>query len=819
MPHDMKRGDGPVKSKAGGMSPHSRLARVPGAPAPGPNLMKNGTNAVLKGLRRDGTSRSQETDSMKFHSRALAGTALGLFMAASSASAAGLRPDAGHDVAEMPTVVAQADSDNAEQKLKKKERRADRQAEKNAGEQGGGGEQRVQEEQPRSQRQNKAERQQLRATGGQAEQRAQQAPANDEAPAIRPKKRHSDEAAGTAVQGGSDNEQPAMPKRKHRDRNEATQPTANQQAPENAQAKDAGQVEPDQGKKHRRNDKNAKRGEDNGQATTDKAIQPKAEQVQPEPKVERKVRQQPQNAGEDNANEAKPGMKNAGQAEQERKHGKNAGNRGTESGNAEINETGQNNRNGKNAKGMENGQPGESNAGTGQAAAPRPGVKPTQPDENAGNAGKMQNEETVRKDGGRNGENGRNVEGVETQGANGQAAQGGQSAEGGGNVVLPKSLNGKRAGEGQKRERRNAGEQNGNADNAALPDSARGRHGQRQEAGRGGKAEPLPDSDAAAQADFRRPERIESITAIEGKRVDQPERVYREHPRDVKVVKEVDDRTIVEVNNQIFVRGSDRPRITRNARDVYYEDLPNQRTREVVERRDGSRIVTIRNEYGDVIRRSRILPDNREIVLVYVDDRDLDRDRDRGWGDAGADLPPLVVDVPRDDYILEADDVRDPDRYYTFLEQPPVEPVQRLYSLGEVKRSARIRDIMPRIDLDTITFDFGSAEVGQDQADKLQSVADAIKKILDNNPAETFLIEGHTDAVGSDQANLVLSDERADSVASLLTSMFDIPSENLTTQGYGEEYLKVDTEEANRQNRRVTIRRITPLVAPVASAQ
>jgi outer membrane protein OmpA-like peptidoglycan-associated protein len=126
---------------------------------------------------------------------------------------------------------------------------------------------------------------------------------------------------------------------------------------------------------------------------------------------------------------------------------------------------------------------------------------------------------------------------------------------------------------------------------------------------------------------------------------------------------------------------------------------------------------------------------------------------------------------------------------------------------------------MPRIDLDTITFDFGSAEVGQDQADKLQSVADAIKKILDNNPAETFLIEGHTDAVGSDQANLVLSDERADSVASLLTSMFDIPSENLTTQGYGEEYLKVDTEEANRQNRRVTIRRITPLVAPVASAQ
>ncbi|TIU17169.1 MAG: OmpA family protein, partial [Mesorhizobium sp.] len=46
---------------------------------------------------------------------------------------------------------------------------------------------------------------------------------------------------------------------------------------------------------------------------------------------------------------------------------------------------------------------------------------------------------------------------------------------------------------------------------------------------------------------------------------------------------------------------------------------------------------------------------------------------------------------------------------------------------------------------------------------------------------------------------------------------FGIPPENLTTQGYGEEYLKVDTSAPNRENRRVAIRRITSLVAPVAS--
>ena len=34
----------------------------------------------------------------------------------------------------------------------------------------------------------------------------------------------------------------------------------------------------------------------------------------------------------------------------------------------------------------------------------------------------------------------------------------------------------------------------------------------------------------------------------------------------------------------------------------------------------GARIITIRNRWGDVIRRVKILPDDREIVLFYVED-------------------------------------------------------------------------------------------------------------------------------------------------------------------------------------------------------
>ena len=57
----------------------------------------------------------------------------------------------------------------------------------------------------------------------------------------------------------------------------------------------------------------------------------------------------------------------------------------------------------------------------------------------------------------------------------------------------------------------------------------------------------------------------------------------------------------------------------------------------------------------------------------------------------------------------------------------------------------------------------------------------------------------------------------AESVAVALTERFQVPAENLTTQGYGEQYLKVQTQAAEVQNRRVTVRRITPLITVLAA--
>ena len=88
-----------------------------------------------------------------------------------------------------------------------------------------------------------------------------------------------------------------------------------------------------------------------------------------------------------------------------------------------------------------------------------------------------------------------------------------------------------------------------------------------------------------------------------------------------------------------------------------------------------------------------------------------------------------------------------------------------------------------------------------------------MKRIIDRNPDEIFMIEGHTDAVGSDIDNLSLSDRRAETVAIILSDTFRVPPENLVTQGYGEEFLKVNTQAPSRENRRVAVRRITPLLS------
>ena len=118
----------------------------------------------------------------------------------------------------------------------------------------------------------------------------------------------------------------------------------------------------------------------------------------------------------------------------------------------------------------------------------------------------------------------------------------------------------------------------------------------------------------------------------------------------------------------------------------------------------------------------------------------------------------------------------------------------------------------PSIDIQAINFAFGSAQIPVQEHWKVERIADALLDILQHSPDELFLIEGHTDAVGSSGSNLRLSRRRARSLQKLLMYHYGVPSYALETVGYGEEELLVPTLYAEWRNRRVTLRRITDIV-------
>jgi OmpA-OmpF porin, OOP family len=243
------------------------------------------------------------------------------------------------------------------------------------------------------------------------------------------------------------------------------------------------------------------------------------------------------------------------------------------------------------------------------------------------------------------------------------------------------------------------------------------------------------------------------------------------------------------------------------AQDVRVERRGNTNVTIVV-RPGGERVVTTLDDDGYLLRRSRILSDGREIIII---DNAPRRNPRAGFAGFFVDVPAPVIRIPREQYIVETE-AASPTVIYETLLAPPLVAIERPYSLDEIRYSAPLRDRMRRIDLTTVTFETGSWEIAPDQIDRLAIIADGINRAIASNPREVFLIEGHTDAVGSDVDNLSLSDRRAESVAVVLTQQFRVPPENLSSQGYGKQYLKIPTDGPERANRRVTLRRITPLL-------
>ena len=106
------------------------------------------------------------------------------------------------------------------------------------------------------------------------------------------------------------------------------------------------------------------------------------------------------------------------------------------------------------------------------------------------------------------------------------------------------------------------------------------------------------------------------------------------------------------------------------------------------------------------------------------------------------------------------------------------------------------------VTLGDVLFAFGRADI-------LPSAQESMRKLaswLQEHPERSVLIEGFTDSIGSQTANLTLSQRRAEAVASALAGQ-GIAASRIRAQGYGETHPVADngTDSNRAMNRRVEV--------------
>jgi outer membrane protein OmpA-like peptidoglycan-associated protein len=126
----------------------------------------------------------------------------------------------------------------------------------------------------------------------------------------------------------------------------------------------------------------------------------------------------------------------------------------------------------------------------------------------------------------------------------------------------------------------------------------------------------------------------------------------------------------------------------------------------------------------------------------------------------------------------------------------------RSLSMGEREEIAEIASNKPKIDLD-IQFDYNSADIRASSLPDVQSLGQAL-----SNPSlkgSTFIVAGHTDAIGGEAFNQGLSERRADTIKKYLADKFGIAGSDLVTVGYGKDKPKDPNAPMDPINRRVQV--------------
>jgi OmpA-OmpF porin, OOP family len=118
----------------------------------------------------------------------------------------------------------------------------------------------------------------------------------------------------------------------------------------------------------------------------------------------------------------------------------------------------------------------------------------------------------------------------------------------------------------------------------------------------------------------------------------------------------------------------------------------------------------------------------------------------------------------------------------------------KLNSVDEAKRRKAFQNLL---------FETGKAIIKNSSYVSLNGLAE----VLNNNPSANLVLEGHTDNVGDDAANMTLSDNRATAVKDYLVSQ-GINGDRITAEGFGETRPVADnaTAAGKQKNRRVEMK-------------
>lgn len=127
--------------------------------------------------------------------------------------------------------------------------------------------------------------------------------------------------------------------------------------------------------------------------------------------------------------------------------------------------------------------------------------------------------------------------------------------------------------------------------------------------------------------------------------------------------------------------------------------------------------------------------------------------------------------------------------------------IERSFSADEARVYRQGEDVV--ISLLGIKFPSGRSAIDANNSALMAKVQQALALF----PGASITVEGHTDAHGSDSANLILSQDRADAVKQYLVTNFGVNPERVTSIGYGEArpVATNETAEGRARNRRIDL--------------